>query len=57
MSKYTIDAKGMDFKELNEIIHQKLPGTEEVIINNACGQRYIGTVSYTHLTLPTKRIV
>jgi len=43
MSKYTIDAKGMDFKELNEIIHQKLSGTEEFIINNACGQRYIGT--------------
>ena len=43
MSKYTIDAKGMDFKDLNELIHTKLGKTDEFVIDNACGQRYIGT--------------
>ena len=25
--------------------------------NRACGENHVGTVSYTHLTMPTKRIV
>lgn len=42
MSKTIIDAKGLDFKGLNDFIHEKLEKTDEIILNNVCGQRYIG---------------
>ena len=42
MNKIYIDAKGKDFKELNELIHEKLDQAGEIVLNNVCGQRYIG---------------
>ena len=38
-----IDAKGMHYKELNELIHQAVGSREkEIILDNINGQRYIG---------------
>ncbi len=42
MNKTVIDARGRDFKELNELIHEKLNVTDEFILEDVCGQRYIG---------------
>ena len=38
-----IDAKGMHYKELNELIHQAVDsGKKNIILDNVNGQRYIG---------------
>lgn len=38
-----IDAKGMGYKQLNELIHQKVnSGKKDIILDNVNGQRYIG---------------
>lgn len=38
-----IDARGLDYKQLNELIHQKvMQGEKEIILDNVNGQRYIG---------------
>ncbi|EHP87899.1 GltB/FmdC/FwdC-like GXGXG domain-containing protein [Methanotorris formicicus] len=45
MKEITIDAKGMDYKELNEKIHKVLeenPDLEKIILKNVLGQRFIG---------------
>jgi len=41
MKTITIDADNLHYRDLNEKIHQALPGAGEIIINNAMGQRYI----------------
>lgn len=42
MKSITIDAENMHYKILNDRIHEKLESYDEIIINNTCGQRYIG---------------
>ena len=45
---------GPEVLELQDI-DVKSPGPDEIkVINHAIGLNYIDTVSYTHLTLPTK---
>ena len=48
---------GPEVLELQEV-NIGSPGEDEIKVTNlAIGLNYIDTVSYTHLTLPTKRIV
>ncbi len=43
MNPVRIDAKGMHYKELNELIHQSIrDGKQDIILDNVNGQRYIG---------------
>ena len=60
MAKYRKLKNGEEAEELDSsvqlIIKTKCP-TKWIIEDLETGQRYRATVSYTHLTLPTKRIV
>jgi glutamate synthase domain-containing protein 3 len=40
----TIDAKGMKYKDLNKLIDETMAGQAELLLDNVCGQRYIGRV-------------
>ncbi len=43
-NRMKIDAKGMHYKELNELINQAVTsGRKDIVLDNVNGQRYIGT--------------
>ena len=55
MKELKIDAKDMDYRELNEKIHEVLdanPDLEKLVLDNVLGQRFIGNgVSRNNLTI------
>ena len=50
-----IESKSLD--ELKEILNNLVEKIEKNKASNQSEEDYLETVSYTHLTLPTKRIV